>query len=90
MGSDIPDLHEPQMTAEYDAWQRFVAEWRACPPLAGIDLNDSDITPVVHAIEVWGERLVALRMKQTRDERQRAIDDKTAAYVQVRRAAEQP
>lgn len=76
----IPDL-DP-MNVEAEAWQRVVAEWRAVFP--GVDLNDAKFNPLVKAIELWGEQLVALRSTQEPAVIDGALDDKKIGYEQVR------
>jgi len=72
-------------SAEYDAWRTFVAEWRA----AGLpDMNSEAMTPVIKAVEVWAEHLVALRAQQTPEQRAAALLDKHAVYDLVRTTTE--
>jgi len=68
-------------SAEYDAWKTFVAEWRA----AGLpDMDDASMTPVIKAVEVWAEMLVALRCaNQDAQGRAIAMLDKITAYKLV-------
>ena len=67
--------------AEYQAWQTFVAEWRN----AGLpDMNSDAMAPVIKAVEVWAENLVALRCaNQTPQQRAQAMVDKLSMYENV-------
>lgn len=80
----VTDLPPVEMDDEYDAWQAVVAEWRAHPALKDLDLNDATFNPLARAIELWGERLTALRVTQTPEQRAKALDDHKIAYEQVR------
>ena len=52
-------LHD-EMHAEWLRWQAVVSEARTLD----LDLNDAAFTPLVRAIEGWGEELVRLRFGQ--------------------------
>ena len=79
--SDLPPV---EMDEEYEAWQQVVAEWRKHPSLAELNMNDPSFNPLIRAIELWGERLTALRLQQTSDERAQALDGHLVAYEQAR------
>ena len=51
---------------EWDAWQRVVRHWHEHTG----DINDDN--ELVNAIKAWGEELVALRLTQTPEVRERA------------------
>src|SRR4051812_45094193 len=71
-----------RVNVEAEARQRVVAEWRAVFP--GADLNDAKFDPLIKAIELWGEHLVALRAAQDQEVVDRALHDKLVAYERVR------
>jgi phosphoenolpyruvate carboxylase len=66
------------MSDEYDAWKAVVHEWRSLDGMP--DMNSAEATPLVRAIEAWGERLVQLRLRQSSDEVERALADNTGKY----------
>ena len=47
---------------EWEAWQEVVREFKKVFP--GLDFNDPKLTPLVDAIENWGDSLVTLRIHQ--------------------------
>jgi hypothetical protein len=53
----INNQHEQLM--EHDAWLKAIEEFRKAFPDA--DPNDEQFNPLFRALELWGERLVALR-----------------------------
>lgn len=64
------------MEDEWDAWQVVVARWRE----AGLpDFNGETATPIVRAIQHWGERLVGLRVAQTPELRAQALAEAARA-----------
>lgn len=72
---------------EWEAWQDVVAEWRALVP--GLDLNDTRCSPLVRAVELWAEKLVALRLAQDPVTRHNACAEKHHAYDAVRTARQE-
>lgn len=72
---------------EHEAWLDFVKEWNLLHPQpAGFNLNAKICNPLVKAIEVWGERLVALRVQQDDVDRVIALQDKLNAYADAKSA----
>jgi hypothetical protein len=56
------------MHEEWEAWQRVVRLWNHG------DINDAKNTPLIHAIQRWGEYLVRLRLTQDSYTLQRAFE----------------
>jgi len=56
------------MQEEWDAWQRVVKLW------GHDEINDPKNTPLIHAIQRWGEYLVRLRLTQDSYTLQRAFE----------------
>lgn len=67
---------------EHEAWLDFVKEWQSLFPTT--PMNDKVCDPLVRSIEVWGERLVALRLRQTEETRANALQYKLDSYVQAK------
>ncbi len=59
-------MNRDLMMVEYGAWQRIVRHWHEHSG----DINADDA--LVSAIKAWGEELVALRLSQASDVRERA------------------
>lgn len=70
--------------AEWAAWQVVVSEWKE---LQLGDFNDEQFSPLIRAIELWGEELSWLRSKQTVETQQSAYDDKQLAYNRAKNRA---
>lgn len=67
-------LSEREITqAEWDAWQLVVKHWPG-------DINNTEFNLVVKAIQLWGEYLVILRVKQDQDTRDRALQSYQTQY----------
>lgn len=78
----VPDmlaLMEAQ-EKEHEAWRVAMDEWRAAFPDA--DPNDKQYDPLIKAIELWGERLVALRITDP-DTITRALDSKRRLWARA-------
>lgn len=65
-----PDHISGLMHSEHGAWLAVCDLLRDL----GIEINENDL--LARTIEMWGERLVALRMEQTQEVRQRAFDER--------------
>lgn len=66
---------------EIDGWHCVVAEWRQLVP--DLDWNSPQVNGLVRAIEMWGERLVALRLTQDDETRRRAHIEKEKRYLSL-------
>ena len=64
----------PHAKAEWDAWQLVVKHWPG-------DINDPLFTPLVKAIQLWGEYLTALRLTQDKEIVTRAREQYRAQYA---------
>ena len=62
---------------EWEAWQLVVKEFNASVG----DINAYD--PLVKAIQLWGEKLVKLRVSQSPEEREKALSDNQQRYDMV-------
>ena len=70
---------------EHEAWQKVVEEWNVLHPQpGGFNLNGKICQPLVKAIELWGERLVGLRVQQDSVDRVIALQDKINAYADAK------
>lgn len=72
-----------QMNREWRIWRTFCKELEARLG-DDVDLNDGSWGPVFRAIEHWGEELVALRLEQEPEARDRARDQRRENYEAVR------
>lgn len=68
---------------EYEAWKAVVAEWQR---LRLPDFNGERATPLVRAIELWGERIAALRSFATPEDRVKWLAEAVTKYDRARRA----
>ena len=69
----------PTMQAEYDAWQKVVKEFNAIEE----NINNPKFAPLVRSIALWGEHLVALRIGQSANARNKAMTDAETAWNQA-------
>lgn len=76
-----------QGKAEWEAWQTFVQEWNR---LNIPDINDPLYNPLVNALRLWGEELVALRLIQEGTVRGTALVEARQAYERAVREARRP
>ncbi len=72
----------PLMTAEHNAWGQVVMELGQLVP--NLDVNAPAVRPLMSAMELWGEYLVALRTEQDPGIRARALQEHQDAYERIR------
>lgn len=64
------------MNNEWQAWQQVVEQFKQLD----MDINATRCTPLVRAIELWGEELVRLRVGQTPEIRRKALREKQELF----------
>ncbi len=72
------------MRIEWDAWQGVCREFRA---VVG-EINDAKYNPLTRAIQLWGERLAALRAEQGPALAERAAREAVENYAWAKQRAE--
>lgn len=70
--------HLTKQKVEWEAWQEAIRRLAEVLP-EGSNLNGETYRPFFTAIQRWGEELVALRVDQTRVDRERALAEARAA-----------
>lgn len=71
---------------EYSAWSQIVEEWKLLGTWQEVnlpDFNSPEVTPLVMAIRLWGERLAAMRVRENGPVRRRALSDAICCYEGV-------
>lgn len=63
---------------EHEAWKVVVAEWQR---LRLPDFNGERVAPLVRAIELWGERLSALRSFATPEDQAKWLAEAATKYA---------
>lgn len=72
-------MDENAIAVEWQAWQAVVKEFAA----AVGDINGSQYTPLVAAIQLWGEKLHALRTTQPAGQQSRAAKFYEDRYAKI-------